>query len=156
MEQFYSCVATIMTHQLQSLCLNSISDFTKFICDERVRFCRVSSLKRVNMELTFWSVCLPGYINNATQLLTKHPSLVWVLVCLFLFPDTKLYPSVMYNNYGLHCLFVVHWQRSLALYFFNSVSFFLQSLFGFIMFISCFSADMNSHLRVCLTRLQTL
>jgi len=58
MEEFYNCVATIMTHQLQSLCLNSISDFTKFICDERVRFC-----KQVNLELTFWLMWLPGFIN---------------------------------------------------------------------------------------------
>ncbi|XP_069698472.1 dynein axonemal heavy chain 7 [Periplaneta americana] len=33
MTRFYNCVATIMSYQLQSLCLNSISDYTNFICD---------------------------------------------------------------------------------------------------------------------------
>lgn len=30
---FYECVATLMSYQLQCLCLNSIEDFTSFIMD---------------------------------------------------------------------------------------------------------------------------
>lgn len=37
LKRFYDCVGAIMTFQLQSLCLNSILDFTHFILDIGVR-----------------------------------------------------------------------------------------------------------------------
>lgn len=37
MKKFYNCVATIMTFQLQSLCLNSLKDFVNYMLDVKVK-----------------------------------------------------------------------------------------------------------------------
>jgi hypothetical protein len=33
---FFECIATIMTTQMQQLCISSINDFTEFLCDTKV------------------------------------------------------------------------------------------------------------------------
>lgn len=42
MKRFYNSVSTIMTFQLQSLCMNSLRDFMHYVTDVKVYFCGIS------------------------------------------------------------------------------------------------------------------
>jgi len=42
---FFECIATIMTTQMQQLCISSIHDFTEFLCDTKV-IENISNLRR--------------------------------------------------------------------------------------------------------------
>jgi hypothetical protein len=98
MAQFYNCVATIMTYQLQSLCLNSILDLTDFICDVGVRFSSINPLKQSYYKVTFdflYKVkinMIYKYCTSVQVILNKY---VFLVECLILLLDAERYTAVV-------------------------------------------------------------
>lgn len=60
LRRFYDCLAELMTFQLQSLCLASISDYTHFICDVGVSKSLVDNhFIHLFMLYLFTFICFP-------------------------------------------------------------------------------------------------